>query len=412
MNDQQQGNSVSKPKHIIYPLRYVQPSAPVATKEFERQLDEFLGSAVHSKLIGRARGGIYLLVKLSLAAGKNRVVLSPYTVPDVINMVKFAGGEPVFVDFRPASTNINLVHLAQLVDDRTCCVFVTHYHFNQTDLSEIAQICSATQTPLFDDCALAFGGELSGARIGTVTDASVFSFSGFKALNYFWGGAITTKSIDLAQKISAELDRWPILHFRQYLPQLWKLLKYDLATRQKVFSALVFPILKRKVLRGDNSEILPLVRVESTKLDLTITSRPSSLAVSEWSRKLNAVETFIYHRRAIAAVYDTYLADCVVGKETSLDDRGGSCLVNYPIFVPAEHRTRIFKGILARGFDVGLSLYPNVHEMTGFESIEGASRNVSQLVRSVISLPTHPRISARYAERLARAVIEVISEHS
>ena len=71
--------------------------------------------------------------------------------------------------------------------------------------------------------------------------------------------------------------------------------------------------------------------------------------------------------------------------------------MNCPIHVDPERRTAIYKKIFSSGFDVGLSLYPNVHELEGFKHVPGRSKNVSRLVRSVITLPTHPRISEEYA---------------
>jgi dTDP-4-amino-4,6-dideoxygalactose transaminase len=43
--------------------------------------------------------------------------MSPYTIADIVNMVRFAGGEPVFVDFAPKSTNVDLGHLQTLIDE-------------------------------------------------------------------------------------------------------------------------------------------------------------------------------------------------------------------------------------------------------------------------------------------------------
>ena len=82
--------------------------------------------------------------------------------------------------------------------------------------------------------------------------------------------------------------------------------------------------------------------------------------------------------------------------------------MNYPLSVDLERRAEIYKAILAQGMDIGLSLYPNVHEMPGFTNIEGRSENVARLVRSVIYLPTHPRISEEYATRLADVVASAI----
>ncbi len=402
----------ARPKHIIYPLHYFDFSwnrSEKTIEEFEAKLAEHLGDGVYVKLIGRARAGLFLLAKLAIGGVRKKVILSPFTIPDVVNMVKFAGAQPVFVDVVRDSTNIDLDHLCDLIDESTCCVIVTHYHFNHAQMDEIRKVCAEKNIMLVDDCALAFGAsESNGRMIGTTTDARVFSFSGFKTLNFFWGGAITTRSPELAKRISHEIRDWRPLRRSQYLEQLLKILKYDLMTRKGAFSAITFPLLRRKVLRENNQEILPMVRVESKEVNQTILSRPSPWAIQEWNRKLETVGAFAQHRRAIAAVYDKTLQAHLVSKETPIAARTNSCLVNYPIIVGARSRTEIFKRIMSEGFDAGLSLYPNVHEMQGFERIPGESSNVSRLIRTVISLPTHPRISKEYASDLSQVVSSAI----
>jgi perosamine synthetase len=401
---------MSRPKQIIYPIRYLNLSLTSDDRvetQFASNLSALLGGDVHVQAVGRARAGLYLLAKIAVRGQKRRIIMSPYTIPDVVNMIKFAGAEPVFVDCLRDSTSLNLDQLTDLIDDTVCAVLATHYHVNQ-NMAAIRTICTEKEVMVIDDCALALGATESNGFIGATADASVFSFSGFKSLNYFWGGAITTRSAELARRVSEEVAQWCRLDWSDYRGQFLKLLTYDLATRGSVFSALTFPWLRRSVLKRGDNEILPLVRVDSKEIDRTILSRPSSHAFAEWNRKLHATSHFVRHRRTIAAIYDRLLGSFLVGKESAPEIRDGSCWVNYPIRVEPEHRTEIYKEVLAQGMDIGLSLYPNVHAIPEFTSIPGRSENVANLVRSVVYLPTHPRISERYATRLANVVSSAI----
>jgi perosamine synthetase len=336
--------------------------------------------------------------------------LSPYTIPDIVSMVKFAGERPVFVDNLPHSTNVDVDHLSSLIDATVACVLITHHHVNQNQLIDIRHLCRRGGILLFDDCALALGGQYQGALIGTCTAASVFSMSGFKPLIYFWGGAITTSSLQIAGTISEEVKQWPELRVGQYASQILRTIRYDLSTRPLAFSSVTFPVLRKMALRlPDAAELLPSFRIDNKKLDRSLLSRPSSAAMHELQRKLRSVEFNIAHRRTIASVYNEILGDCMVSNDTHAQTRLGSCFVSYPIVVDPEDRTRIYKRILSQGWDVGLSSYPNVHEMKGFKEIPGRSRNVSNLVRSTLTLPTHPRITEEYASRLAHSVRKAVS---
>jgi dTDP-4-amino-4,6-dideoxygalactose transaminase len=401
-------------KQIIYPIRYFRGALGAEARgadEFESRLSTFLGGDVHTIAVGRARAGLYLLAKLAVSGRRNRIILSPHTIPDVVNMLRFAQAEPVFFDHLPRSTHIDLDHLATLVDDTTCAVIVTHYHVNQAQMVELRGLCAAKSVLLFDDCAIALGATDGDTRIGSTTDASVFSLSGFKALNALWGGAITTRSPELAKRIRAEVRQWPELSAGQYWEQFFKVFKYDVMTRYWNFSALTFPLLKHKALKGNDKEVLPMVRVETTSLDRTICSRPATWVFAEWNRKFDTIDPFIVHRRKIAALYDRALGDEMVSPETPADVRARSAFVNYPVWVDPARRTQVFKKIMHEGFDVGLSLYPNVHEMKGFDQIKGRSENVCRLIRSVISLPTHIKISEDYAVRLGAVARNAIASN-
>jgi perosamine synthetase len=397
------------PKQIIYPMRYLRPllsSSEKADARFRARMQDFLRLPAHIIPLGRARAGIYLLAKYARTDSRNKVIMLPHTIPDVVNMVRFAGCEPVFVDTLPNSTNVDIDHLRSLIDDQTCCVLVTHYHVNQDRLADIVELCRSRKVFIFEDSAIALEGDYSGVRMGGMSDASVFSMSGFKSLNYIWGGAIATMRDDIAEALEQEVRVWPRLTARQYSEHVKVVLKYDLATREPIFSRLTFPTIQRQAEQGNDA--LALQRKETPRLEGTVLSRPATGALDELTRKLGNIDTLLAHRRSIAAVYDHWLADHRVSPETSDEVRAGSCYVNYPIRVDPAKRDWIFQSLLKRGFHIGQSLYPNVHETEAFRSFAGRSRNISELVRSMLFLPTHPRVKAGYAKALASAVSQAM----
>jgi perosamine synthetase len=397
------------PKQIIYSMRYIRPWLnPDARSDehFCAAISRVLGGT-HVIPIGRARAGIYLLVKNAIDSQRRRVILSSYTILDVVNMVKLAGGEPVFVDFLPNSTNVDLKHLESLIDARTACVMLTHYHVSQDKLSDVAQTCRSRGIKLFDDCAICLGATIGGARVGTLTEGSIFSFSGFKILNYLWGGIVAVRDDHSFAAINAEVSRWDRLKLTQYGKQALKILPYAAGTSSILFP-LIFQLRRAFLSSGKIEHIMPISRLETTSLDETIRSRPSLAALDEWIRKLPGIDDIVNHRRSIADVYDRYFRDISVAPETSDAIRRESAFVNYPIVVGQKRRDQVYRDILNRGFDVGLSLYPNVHETESYRSTEGRTTNVTMLVRSVLTLPTHTRVTAAYADELAVTVRKVL----
>ena len=126
-----------EPRYRIYttPRSYLTVAAGLLTGK-QRFTDKTaaLQSAM-SALTGSAftlpmpqcRVGIYHAVKHLVPPGK-KILLSPYTLTDVINMVICAGAVPVFVYIDRATCNISPQAIAAAIDSDTAAVLVTHLH--------------------------------------------------------------------------------------------------------------------------------------------------------------------------------------------------------------------------------------------------------------------------------------------
>ena len=72
----------------------------------------------YAACVPQARVGIYLAIKGLIQLGQ-KVIVSPYTIADVINMVICAGGVPVFADIDRRTTNVAAAEIEKLIDDQT-----------------------------------------------------------------------------------------------------------------------------------------------------------------------------------------------------------------------------------------------------------------------------------------------------
>jgi hypothetical protein len=63
-------------------------------------------------------------------------------------------------------------------------------------------------------------------------------------------------------------------------------------------------------------------------------------------------------------------------------------------------------------YDIGRSLYPNVHRHPKFTSVSGASDNVDNMVASSIYLPTHFGVPDNYAEAIAQRLSREIGDET
>ncbi|MEB3234584.1 MAG: DegT/DnrJ/EryC1/StrS family aminotransferase [Cyanobacteriota bacterium] len=415
------------PRQIVLPMQYLHGPPLRSADWHERRFVEALGTRLGLPLpalpVGRARGGLLLLLQLLISPGRQRVLLSPYTLPDVVAMVRFAGGEPVFIDHQPGSTALDHGAVAQHLDERVAALLVTHYHLNQPQLAQLRQRCHGVGARLLEDCAISLGGELEAddhnpaslCSVGLGGDAGVFSFSAFKFINHFWGGAIVTRDPDLHAALSERLAAMPRLGPWADHTQYRGIVGFDLATRRLPFRLLTHPQLLRQQQRSGLVPSIAPPRLDSTVLQASLASRPGSLALSQWRRKLPRLAQHQRHRRRIAAIYRQHLGSRIVGLQQdpaapSLEQLWqGSCFANLPILVPAEQRANLQANLLRHGFDVGLNHYPNAHRHQAFAGCCGSSTEVDRLCAEMLTLPTHPRVSSRDAQRISQLLLEQLA---
>jgi len=102
-------------KQRIMAMAYRRVFGGGAARDEQRFLEgiaQRLGRDTAAIPVGRARAGIYLLARHAVRGKRRRVLMSPFTIPDVVTMVALAGAEPVFYDFEP-STAVVLMFQSQ-----------------------------------------------------------------------------------------------------------------------------------------------------------------------------------------------------------------------------------------------------------------------------------------------------------
>ena len=175
--------------------------------DLERRFAEWIGSS-HALAMPQGRVALYAALRSLIRPGQN-VILSPYTIYDVVNMVISAGGRPVFADVEVETCNIDPLEVERLIDDETGAVVVTHLHGLVCDVERVAAICRDRGVALIEDCAQCLGGRAHGRRAGTFGDVGVFSFSRAKNVNAFYGGMAITNDRSVHERMAETILRFP-----------------------------------------------------------------------------------------------------------------------------------------------------------------------------------------------------------
>jgi dTDP-3-amino-3,4,6-trideoxy-alpha-D-glucose transaminase len=98
--------------------------------------------------------------------------------------------------------NMDSSALERLLTQRTKAILAVHLYGLPVDLEPVRALTASRAIPIIEDAAQAHGASVRGRRVGSLGDVAAFSFYPGKNLGAFGdGGAVTTASADLAQRI-------------------------------------------------------------------------------------------------------------------------------------------------------------------------------------------------------------------
>ena len=371
-----------------------------AIQELEQQLVSRF-DVPHAIAVNQGRVGIYLAIKAVVTPDKPKVVMSPYTIYDVVNMVIAAGGEPVFADIDQASCNMDPHEVAKLIDDETCAVMVTHLHGLAADIEAIASLCKKRGVMLIEDSAQAFGVRKGGKYLGTFGDIGIYSFGLFKTVNSFFGGVVTCQDKDLADKIRSLQADFSAPDRKRMIKRLIQGLVFEIASHPIVFKLFTFWVFRYGVLSGNEhiqkvtkSEMNPVFR---DQLPNAYKESMSNMQAQMIVDQLDNIEAEQQARIGIAKLYHEALGDrnSITTPQTSPID-GNGCLA-YPIQV--DNRQEVLKTLMKQGRDCAPQHLHNCADLDIYKKWYRDCPNARKTSNSVILLPTYPRYGVKEALR-------------
>jgi dTDP-4-amino-4,6-dideoxygalactose transaminase len=368
-------------------------------ERFERGVATKLGSA-HAVAMPQARMGIHLTLKTILEPGQ-RVVMSPYTIADVVNMVICAGGVPVFCDVEPNTCNIDPEKIEPLIDENTGAVLITHLHGLAAHPKRCREICDRHNVPLIEDSAQAFGATVDGRRTGTFGRAGIISIGMYKNVNAWYGGAVLTDDEALAASLREELRSFEYESARKILKRMRKGILTDALTWPPIFKTLTFWIFRYGAIH-DVEAINKRVR---TELDVSrydeinpaylrkLTPTQASLALSQIDR----IDRDTDARIARARMYYEGLKDLEGPILPPPVFDGSHIYTYYPIRCP--DRDEILKWLMKHNCDIAAQHLKNCADLPGFDVFEGDCPIARDTAAQIVLLPTYPRYSERDIQR-------------
>ena len=360
--------------------------------------------------VPQGRVGIYLAVKALIKPGQ-KVVLSPYTIADVINMVICAGGVPVFADIDRPTTNISAAEVERLMDSSTGAVMVTHLHGIPCDIEQIAALCQARGVPLIEDVAQAFGAKLKAGYLGTFGDASIFSFGMYKNVTAFYGGFIATPKRDLAESIRKEMAPFPNHPLSSLLMKVCQALLTDVATWPPLFRASVYWIFRYAYLH-DISFINKTVTIEldtfrRNSIPQSYLCRFLPMQARMVLRQLDSVDANTAVRIRHSRIYHEGLKDLKDLVIPPFKDDGSHVYNYFPI--QFRDRKKLVRWMMLYRRDLAVQHLKNCAALPSFAAESRDCPNAEATANQTILLPNYPSYGEDQVRRNVRVIREFFS---
>lgn len=168
--------------------------------ELEKRLCEVTGA----KYCVAVSNGTAALHIAAMAAGLkegDEVITTPITFAASANCALYCNAKPVFADINPETYNIDPSAIRRCITERTKAVVAVDFTGQAVELDEIRAICKEHNLILIEDAAHSIGTRYNGQPVGSIADMTAFSFHPVKTVTSGEGGAVTTNSKELYDKL-------------------------------------------------------------------------------------------------------------------------------------------------------------------------------------------------------------------
>ncbi|MEN3338975.1 MAG: perosamine synthetase [Acidobacteriota bacterium] len=210
---------------------------------FEQEFVRLLGSGhVRTCSTEYGRMALYFILKAMDFPPGSEVIVPALTFWVVPEIARVAGLKLVFADIDPATFTLCPRAVERAITPNTRAVLPTHLYGMSCDMDPILELARRHNLKVIEDCAHSLGATYKNRMVGTLGDASFFSFQAFKPLNTYGGGLAWVRDAELARRVGelADGEQWPTEKRVESILSSGRL--QHTFIRPKVFTYSLFPI--------------------------------------------------------------------------------------------------------------------------------------------------------------------------
>ena len=170
----------------------------VLVLELEEKLKKYLGVP---NMIATTNGTLPIQIAIKALGLTGEVITTPFSYVATTSSIVWEGCTPVFVDIHPEYLTIDQTRIEAAITPNTTAILATHVFGNPCAVEEIEAIAEKHKLKVIYDAAHGFGVTYKNKSVFNYGDVSTCSFHATKVFHTGEGGAMITKSKELADKL-------------------------------------------------------------------------------------------------------------------------------------------------------------------------------------------------------------------
>jgi len=171
-------------------------------EEFENRLCEYT-DAKYCVVVSNGTAALHL-ASMVLLEKNDKVLTTPNSFLATSNSILYVNAQPIFVDIsKDGNIDLDLCEEKLKNDPSIKALYVVAFSGNMLNQKKLKYLKEKYNVIIVEDCAHAIGATFDGIKAGSCknSDCSIFSFHPVKHLTTGEGGAITTNSKEIYEKL-------------------------------------------------------------------------------------------------------------------------------------------------------------------------------------------------------------------
>ena len=348
------------------------------TQKFEEAFKDYIGCR-YAVALNSCTAGLNLALTVQKFAEGDEVITTPMTFPATANVILLQRLKPVFADIEPGTLTIDPRKIEAKITPRTRAIIPVHFAGHPCDMTPIQELADRHKLVIIEDAAHALESRYKRQKIGSLGNATAFSFYANKNITTGEGGMLVTNDDALAETIR-------IMRLQGISRDAWK--RYG----KSGFSHWEHTLAGHKCNMSD-------------------------LNASIGMHQIKKVERFMTLRKKYVSMYDRAFADVAELETLAVRDYATHAHHLYVISLHLERLTIDRDGFLdaiqSTGIGVALhyvALHLQPYYVKNFNTKPQDFPIASNYSERVISLPLYPKMSSADVERVIGTVKDLIKK--